>query len=757
MTSSEKFGVPLAADRAAFEAALKRASTLVATGDIEGAKLACAEVISSGDAREAARAHVVLATCAERSGDPGSARPHVESALRLYPDDAAVQYAWAQAQERAGNVEAAIASLERAVALQSAFPAALHRLGILLAESGDAQKALGAFKRVVALEPTNARAFNNMGNALRALGRMDDARRAFERAVALRPDYELAIANLAVGWRDAGEVERAEKLLRAAISRPTGKPPLRALVVALAGLLRERGELDEAESLYRRSIDLAPEQSAGEWFNLSQVYAERGQETLAHAAYLRSHALDPTDLRGILASRLSLPVIYEDSQHLDRAREAYGNAVEQLNEEVEGIVSGLTSEQLLDGLRWTNFFLAYQGRDDRALQASYGSFATRALELRAPQWRAPLEARPARDRRLRVGFASAFFHVGTAGRYFRSWITDLDRERFDVFVYHLHPGMDDVAAEIRARADRFVAFGGKRARPSSVAPVIRGDELDVLVYPELGMDHATFALAALRLAPRQLAGWGHPITTGHATIDGFISCEAMEPANGRDHYTEPLLTLPGIGTRYRPLTLPDAAARARLNLPEDRPLFLCPQSLFKIHPDNDELYAAALSANPDAALVILDGRNAHITARFTRRIATAFERHRLSLERQLVVLPALPHAEFLRINLACDAMLDTLHWSGGNTSLDALACGLPIVTVEGAFMRGRQSAAMLRLVGVPELIAADRIQYVHLASRLAQDREWRRHLSERIVQGHDGLFDDRQAVRAFADMLLDLH
>ena len=66
----------------------------------------------------------------------------------------------------------------------------------------------------------------------------------------------------------------------------------------------------------------------------------------------------------------------------------------------------------------------------------------------------------------------------------------------------------------------------------------------------------------------------------------------------------------------------------------------------------------------------------------------------------------------------CDAMLDTLHWSGGNTSLDALACGLPIVTLPGPFMRGRQSAGMLSLLGVPELIARDRADYVAIATRL---------------------------------------
>ena len=730
------------------------ARALLAAGDIAGAQSACAPLVAGSDAREAARAHLILSACAQRSDDPAGAQAHVRAALQRNPDDSLAHYALAEIQERAGDCAAAIASLERAIALQETFIAAHQRLGILFGEAGATERAVTAFERVIALDPNNARGFNNLGNALRSLGRLDEARRAFERAVELRPDYELAIANVAVTWRDAGEVERAEQLLRAALSRSRGKPPLRAMIVMLAGLLRERGELDQAEPLYRQAIATAPEASAGEWFNLGRVYAEREEFDHARDAYARSFATDPTDLRGALASRLALPMIYADADQLVAARETYTNALERLHDDVEHLVSKLTSDQLLDGLRWTNFFLAYQGQDDRALQASYGSFVARALELRAPQWRVAPKPRRARGRRLRVGFASAFFHVGTAGRYFRSWLTELDRERFELCVYHLCPGMDEIAEEIRARADRFVEFGGSRARPSVVAPAIRNDELDVLVYPELGMDHTSFALAALRLAPRQLAGWGHPVTSGHDTIDGFISCAEMEPADGRLHYAEPLLTLPGIGTCYRRLTLPIDASRSRFNLPERRPLLLCPQSLFKIHPDNDEVFASVLSANPDAALVLFDGRHPRVTDRFVRRITGVFDRHAISTQRQLIVLPAVPHDDYLRINMVCDAMLDTMHWSGGNTSLDALACGLPIVTFEGQFMRGRQSAAMLRQVGVPELIADDRDEFVRIASRLLQDSDWRRDLAGRIRRGGERLFDTRAPVDAFAQLLL---
>ena len=499
---------------------------------------------------------------------------------------------------------------------------------------------------------------------------------------------------------------------------------------------------------------MAPAASAGEWFNLGRLYAERDDPSRARDAYKRSYDLDHRDLRGAIGSRLSLPMIYGSAPELSSARADYAAALDELHGIADRMVDALATNDVLDGLRWTNFFLAYQGGDDRSLQASYGRFVARIIERGAPSWRTPLPHRSSNGRRLRVGFASAFFHVGTAGRYFRSWLTDLPRAEFDVHVYHLYPGLDDIASEIRARADRFVEFGGSRARPSVVARVIRDDELDVLVYPELGMDHTSFALAGLRLARRQLAGWGHPVTTGHGTIDAFISCNDMEPPGGDGHYTEPLLRLPGIGTHYRRPAIPAVVARAHYGLPDDRALLLCPQSLFKVHPDNDDLFARVLAANPGATLVMFDGRHPNVTGRFMRRITAAFERHGLSVRDRMIVLQALPHDDYLRVNLACDAMLDTLHWSGGNTTLDALACGLPVVTLPGAFMRGRQSAAMLRQVGAEALIAVDADDYVRIASRLVDEPAWRMRAAQTIRDGLGALFDRPEPVRAFSELLL---
>jgi predicted O-linked N-acetylglucosamine transferase (SPINDLY family) len=111
------------------------------------------------------------------------------------------------------------------------------------------------------------------------------------------------------------------------------------------------------------------------------------------------------------------------------------------------------------------------------------------------------------------------------------------------------------------------------------------------------------------------------------------------------------------------------------------------------------------------------------------------------------------HADYLRVNAVCDAMLDTLHWSGGNTSLDAIASGLPIVTLPGRFMRGRQSLAMLGILGLEELVATDEADYVRLAVRLATDRPWRAQVAGRMAGSSGRLFDQPGPIEALAAFL----
>ena len=725
------------------------ARKLLLAGDIAAARRTCeAALLIAADPGECSGAQLLLAECSRRSGDLQGGLEHARSAVAAAPDDAAARYLLARCVDECGDKAAAIDELRKTIERHPEYVPAHRYLGALLLATGDAQVAIHSLGRVVQIEPGDADDWNELGTALHSVGRLEEAEAAYRRAMSIRPNDPNAACNLSLLQRERGHADEAEQSLRAAIAGPNLTAAARPVLSALADIVHERGDLDQAARLYLTAAKLAPAESAADMQSLGQVLSERGDRAQARKAYHHALRLNPRLLRTALSLNLTLPIIYSDAAHVAQAREEYIRGLEILERELEDRIAGAAWAQIADGLVWSNFHLAYQGENDKELQERYATLLARALDRGDPAWRAPLQAKPVTGRKIRIGFVSSLLRKGTVGLYFGRWLTDLDRERFELCVYPLGGDGDALTAAVSAQADRARTFYGGDARPSVIAQALRAEQLDILVYPELGMEQVSFVLAAMRLAPRQYAAWGHPVTTGHATIDAFFSCEAMEPQGAQSHYTEQLILLPGIGTRFARPPQAAAAQRETLGLPHDAVLLLCPQSLFKIHPDNDTLFARVLSSNPHAILVLFAAPHPAITDQFMSRLQKCFDDFGIAIRERTRVLPRLDHQAYLAVNRVCDAMLDTLRWSGGQTSVDALDCGLPLVTLPGAMMRARQSAGMLKLIGMEKLIAKDIEDYLRIANRLCGDPPWRAQLSRQIRERCRRLFDDAEPIKA---------
>lgn len=680
----------------------------------------------------------------QQLGRVAEARDCAGRALALDPLPPAYHLTAGHAASDAGDPVAAAAHFAQAAALQPDWGAAWASLGVALLDSGDAGGACEALGRAVALDPRAARAWNNLGLAELARERHDDAGAAFRRAIDVAPGYALAHLNLARLAERSGNGDLALAQLASAIA---SAPRMVEALLLRARILRRRRDPSAGEA-HRAALAAAPAEARVRiaWADYLQ---ETGQTPEAREEYRRAEALDRSRLRAALGAQLALPAVYADAAHLEQSRTQFMQGLEALHGEAARFI-GRKPQVALAEAGWSNFYLAYQGRNDLRLQSRYGDLIEAVLRHDVPEF---FRERPRRTRagKHRIGFCSHFFFNCTAGRYFASWVLDLDRTRFDTEVFYTNPWIADDTRAIAAAAGRFHHVAGVPLL--EVARRIADADLDVLVYPELGMYADTFALAALRLAPLQVAGWGHPTTTGLASIDVFLSSAAMEPPSAQDAYRERLVLLPGLGTRYAQPRLEATATRADFGLPDDATLYLLPQSIFKIHPDNDRLLAEVLARDPKGLLVLFAGGQEPLTEAFLARLAVPLAARGIDPGARVFLMRYMDHASYLQLNALCDVMLDTLHWSGGNTSLDALAVGLPVVTLPGDLMRGRQSAGMLGILGIEELVARDSEDYVAKAVAIAGDRNRRDELSRTIVSRLGLLFDRSEPVRALEDFL----
>jgi len=267
------------------------------------------------------------------------------------------------------------------------------------------------------------------------------------------------------------------------------------------------------------------------------------------------------------------------------------------------------------------------------------------------------------------------------------------------------------------------------------------------------MDSLSQTLCYSRLAPIQAATWGHPNTTGSPAIDYFISSDLAESEDAQDHYSETLIRLPSMGVYYeRPVLAGPKHDKAHFGLDPQRRVYLCPQTLFKFHPDFDEVLRGILEADPVGDLVVIRSS----TSQWNEDLLRRWERVLPDARNRVKFLASQPRPEFLHLLSVADVILDPFPFCGGNTSYEAIAVGTPVITLPGKYLRGRLTHAMYQRMQMTQPVATTPEDYVQLALQTATDASFRADLVQAIHQTGPTLFDNHDDVQAYETMLKQL-
>jgi predicted O-linked N-acetylglucosamine transferase (SPINDLY family) len=500
-------------------------------------------------------------------------------------------------------------------------------------------------------------------------------------------------------------------------------------------VLKRDGRLIEAADAMRRAVAIAP-QSVPHRNNLALILTDIGRVDEADAAIAPVLAANPpANIRLRLA--LMLPGVVQSVEQIDQTRARLEAIVEELLQSRDRLTDPLASLNSLP------FFLAYAGQDDRTILEKLAAVHERLCPSLSFTAEHVAKRRPLRGR-IRLGILSTNLYFHTIGKLNRGLIQHIDRSRFEIFVLE-NPSDDPIANEIRATADHHIP--SPRTFTSLRQSIARA-ELDVIFYPDIGMVPTTYYLAFARLAPLQCVTWGHPLTTGLRTLDYFLSSTHLESPGSQSQYVERLHSFPVPGTCYaHPEYVPIDDARAHFSFASDWRLYVCPQTLFKIHPEFDAILARILREDRAARIILLAGNQRGmfpaLRERFARTMGGDVER--------VILLPKLSTNDFLALLAIADANLDTPHFCGGNTSLEAFSIGCPIVTLPSQLLRGRITYALYQQMGLSDCVARDAHHYVQLALRLANDRAWHDEQSRQILERNRVLFDNREVVREFEE------
>ncbi|UEM04243.1 tetratricopeptide repeat protein [Skermanella rosea] len=705
---------------------------LLAAGDPAGAEAAFRGSLARDPSGVPALAG--LGTALVRLGRLSDAAEVHRHALAIEPSLASAWHDLAMVLTARELPEQAAAAARRAALCDPTDPAAPLTLGNILLVLDRLDGAEAAYRRAASLRPDGVEAWNNLGFCLNRLGRHGDARDALARAATVDPGYATAWSNLGAALAGLGRHGEAVAMwLRTLRVRPDHPEAL----ISLANARLRDHRLEAAAATLGHALAVTPDFARAQTM-LGNILLDQGHTGRARTAFRQARRLcgDP----GLeVKEALALPIIPESEAHIREVRERLADGVARLTGR------GIRLRDPLAQVGQTCFYLAYHAADDRPLQeAVAGLYEAACPDLL--QDRADPPARP--DGRTHVGFVSQYWHQHTIAKLNLGLIRNLDRERFHVTLFTTPHAGDAMRDALVRAADATVELPlDLRAARDAIAT----RRLDVLYYADIGMSALTYFLAFARLAPLQCLAWGHPDTTGIRNLDRFLSCAAMEPDGAERHYSERLIRLPGTTLHYaRPRLPARPKPRSAFGLPDDARLYVCPQSLFKIHPDFDRALVELLRRDPRGLVVLLSGRDRNLDGLLRRRLAAAGA----DVAARFRFLRQMPLPDFLSLVACSDVMLDPLHYSGGNTSLEAFALGTPIVTWPGAFMRGRHTHGFYRLMGLDDCVARDHAHYVDIALDLASQPDRRAHVIRRVLDRVPLLFDDTQSVRAIENEIL---
>lgn len=617
-----------------------------------------------------AEPRLYLGQVAAIRGDGGAARAHLLAALRRAPEDPLVLAALAGLAETEGRLDEAAAFLA-AVGEEDArdpeFDVWAARLALRRRQPAEA---LAAAERALAAGAAIAEPARHAARALLQLEGRDGAMRHVRARAAADP--------FAPAWS-----------------------------VLAAVLHAMQGELADAVAELRTAAALAPEDACVQG-ELGLALAAADDFAAAETALRAALTARPNDVA--LRNRLGL-VVWK-SHRIGEARAILDAAVADLGPDPavlmnQALVTNLCGEQEAalaavgrivrrsggdrDALITRLNLLPYHPSGDAAALLAAAQAVGRAF---GPPPAAPERPRDP-ERRLRIGLLS-----GTLCRHPVGWLTiagieALPDAAFDLFGYSLRQREDPIAARFRTRCATWREMGA--ADPASVARIIEGDGIDILI--DLGGygDGGCPAAVALKPAPVQIKWVGAQFsTTGLAAMDWMLTDRWETPPGFERFYTERLLRLPDGYVCYDP----PAYAPAVGPLPAARNghvTFGCFNNLAKVTDPVLQAWSRIMAALPDARLQL----RTHALGDAAVRAALAARLRGADIDPGRVDMHGgLPHQALLEAYGGIDIALDPFPYAGGLTVCEALWMGVPVVSLHGDGFAARHGLSHLSNVGL---------------------------------------------------------
>ena len=422
----------------------------------------------------------------------------------------------------------------------------------------------------------------------------------------------------------------------------------------------------------------------------------------------------------------TFPRVYKNTRQINYFRKRFSLLIGKIDNLL--LNKSLNNNKSLNIIKSkTNFHLAYQQKNDLEINKKY-------FELLSKIYPEDKKINLNDFIKNKILFVSGFFYKHTVSKIFFKFVEEFASiKKFEVHMLHLSNNNDNWTEMYRN-------LNGKFHQKTSIVEVynfLRKEKFENIIFLDHAMNNITQAILNIKLAKKYFMLWGHPITTGSKNVDYFISSKFMDD-NNYANYSEKLILLNGIGFNYKP----DENLELIKNKIHKNNSFYILQSLFKFLPKYDHLLGVLLEQNKNSTISLLKDRDPYYTKIFIERLLKN-KKIKKNFNRLIFLDGHDEKFKFIEKLTEHKIVIDTIGWSGGNTSLEALFLNKPIITLKGNNLRSNHTAAFLKEIDLEVLIAKNYNEYLQLANKLMENKEFFNFIVSKIIKNKHLIFNKK--------------
>ena len=592
-------------------------------------------------------------------------------------------------------------------------------------------------------ESTRLKAENLFKNGISELKENNflKAKDYFLEANKLTADRISILYNLAFTYYHLNEHQNAKKILeKITLIDKNDFDTIKLLIIILLDensfdeVLRIIYTLDaEAEkNNYKEIIEL--------FYKISSKLLVVGDIEINKKFYERYLSLDEKNLEIYLESLFLLPSIYLDSLDLNVLRVNFQKNLEKIRN-----LNLDKYNKKYDSLpRVMTFFLSYNNENNLPILKTF----TENIVKVYPELSLNLNLKySVKSSKIRIGFVSEFLTDHTIGKLFSNLILDLDPNKFDVIVFH---SLNTKEGFIKKIIDLKIRTISLPLLLNDKIKILKAEHLDIIFYPDIGMSGDLYYLTFYRLAKFQINSLGHPETSGNKNIDFFISNQMSELTEADDFYSEKLIKFNNFNIYCN--SLESSNKGVSLNFPENKNIYFCPQTIFKLVPEFDEIIKNITNLDKKSVICFIKDPFNHQYKIFLQRL----KNKGINLD-QILIIDRLSEKEFINLSAQADILLDPLYFGAGNSFIETFLNPCPLITHPSKFLRSRIAMGLYKQLNIENPPVYNSIDdYIFNAVEIVNDKKKNILIREQIFEKSKFFFRNKEVLNEYENFFLNI-